>query len=68
MTFVARASQDEWDRYERENWQGLLAWLRENPDHPEREQVLDHLRASQDEYFRYGREHFGWAMFVLAPA
>lgn len=68
MTFVARASQDEWDRYERENWQGLLAWLRENPEHPERQQVRDHLRASQDEYFRYGREHFGWAMFVLAPA
>lgn len=68
MTYVARASHDEWDRYERENWQGLIAWLRENSSHPEREDVLRHLRRSQDDYFRYGRECTGWAMYVLTPA
>jgi SAM-dependent methyltransferase len=67
MAFVARASQDEWDRYERENWQGLIRWLRENPELPERSEVLDHLRRIQDEYFRYGREYFGWAIYVLVP-
>jgi SAM-dependent methyltransferase len=67
VVYVARASHDEWDRYERDNWQGLMHWLRENPDHPDRQQVLDHLRGSQDEYFRYAREYFGWAMYVLVP-
>jgi SAM-dependent methyltransferase len=68
LMYVARASRDEWDRYERENWQGLIAWLRENPDHPERDEVARHLRNSQDEYLRFGREYFGWAMVVLTPA
>ncbi len=68
LTYVARASHDEWDCYERENWQGLIAWLRENPENAEREQVLNHMRKSQDEYLRYGREFFGWAMYVLTPA
>lgn len=68
MAYVARASHDEWDRYERENWQGLIAWLRENPSHPEHDDVLRHLRKSQDDYFRHNREYIGWAMYVLTPA
>jgi hypothetical protein len=68
MAYVARASHDEWDRYERENWLGLIQWLRENPSHPERDEVARHLHKSQDEYFRHGRECIGWAMYVLTPA
>jgi SAM-dependent methyltransferase len=67
LEYVVRASQDDWDRYEAGNWQGLVAWLEENQGHPERAAVLGHLRDSQDEYFRYGREHFGWAVYVLRP-
>lgn len=62
---VVRSSHDEWDRYESDNWRGLLAWLEANPDHPERQAVLDHLHDSQDEYFRYAREYLGWALYVL---
>lgn len=65
---VARASHDDWDRYESDNWIGLLRWIEENPAHPERAQVIDHLRASQDEYFTVGRKYLGWAIFLLTPA
>jgi SAM-dependent methyltransferase len=65
LEYVVRASQDDWDRYEAGNWQGLARWLAENPSHPERGEVLAHLRQTQDEYFSYGREHFGWALYVL---
>ena len=65
---IIRASHDDWDRYESDDWHGLILWLEENPDHPERKQVYDHLRKMQDEYFAYGREHLGWAMFVLSPS
>jgi ubiquinone/menaquinone biosynthesis C-methylase UbiE len=65
--YVARASHDDWDRYEAGNWHGLIRWIEENPDHPERQQVIDHLHQSQEEYLRYAREYFGWAMYVLNP-
>ena len=65
--YVARASQDDWDHYESENWRGLLQWLEENPGHPDRDEVIKHLRHSQNEYTRFGREYFGWAMYVLKP-
>jgi SAM-dependent methyltransferase len=68
LEYVARSSQDDWDRYEAGNWQGLVRWLEENPQHPERDSVLGHLRDTQDEYLRYGREHFGWAMYVLGES
>ena len=62
-----RASHDDWDHYEAENWRGLLRWIDENPNHPERQQVIEHLHQSQDEYTRYAREYFGWAIYVLNP-
>ena len=65
---VLRASLDDWDRYQSGDWHGLILWLEENPDHPDRDQVINHLRQQQDEYLAYGREHIGWAMMVLAPA
>lgn len=67
VKYVARASQDDWDRYEAGNWYGLIDWIEANPDHPERQEVIDHLHQSQDEYVRYGREYLGWAMYVLTP-
>jgi len=64
---VVRASHDDWDRYESGNWVGLLHWIEENRNHPERQAVIDRLHNSQDEYFRYGRQYFGWAIYVLDP-
>jgi SAM-dependent methyltransferase len=67
VEFVVRASKDDWDRYEASNWRGLLHWIEEHPQHPERQQVINHLHASQEEYTRYGREFFGWAIYLLNP-
>jgi len=64
---IVRASHEDWDRYESDNWQGLLAWLEENPDHPEREDVRRHLLRIQQEYLQYSRKYLGWGMFALAP-
>jgi SAM-dependent methyltransferase len=68
LEFVVRSSQDDWDRYEAADWQGLVRWLEENPGHRDRGEVIEHLRQSQDEYLRYGREYFGWAIYVLGQA
>ncbi len=65
--YMVRASHDDWDRYEAGNWNGLVRWIEENPDHPERREVINHLHRIQDEYLRYGREYLGWAMYVLNP-
>ena len=65
--YMVRASHDDWDRYESDNWRGLIRWIEENPSHPERQEVIDHLHASQDEYLQYNREYFGWALYVLNP-
>jgi SAM-dependent methyltransferase len=67
VQYVVRASHDDWDCYEAGNWDGLLHWIGENPDHPEVQQVIDYLHESQDEYFTYGREYFGWALYLLNP-
>lgn len=68
VEYMVASNQDDWDRYEADNWYGLLHWLADNPDHPERQQVLDHLHQSQEEYYRYGRMYLSWAMYVLRPA
>jgi SAM-dependent methyltransferase len=65
LVYLIRASQDDWDQYEAGNWLGLVAWLKENPEHPERQQVMDHLHKIQDEYLRFGRQYLGWAVYIL---
>lgn len=65
--YVVRASHDDWDHYEAENWRGLVRWIEENPNHPQRREVIQHLHASQDEYTRYAREYLGWAIYILNP-
>jgi ubiquinone/menaquinone biosynthesis C-methylase UbiE len=67
IEYVIRAGHDDWDRYSSDNWYGLLRWLEENPSHPDRQQVFEHLRRTQDDYFRYERPYMGWAMYVLSP-
>jgi len=65
--YLLHSNHDDWDRYEADNWYALLRWIEENPQHPERQQVIDHLHESQDEYIRYGRMYFGWAIYILSP-
>jgi protein-L-isoaspartate O-methyltransferase len=67
IEYVVRASNDDWDRYESDNWYGLMRWIEGNRGHPEFQEVVDHFHKYQDEYFRYGREYLGWAMYVLNP-
>ena len=67
LEYVVRSSHDDWDRYSAGNWLGLIRWIEENPTHPERQDVIDHLHNIQNEYLRYEREYLGWAMYVLNP-
>jgi hypothetical protein len=67
-TYLVRASEDDWDRYETGIWQACAQWIERNPGHPDREEVLSYLRHIQDEYAGYGREHFGWILYLLTPA
>jgi cyclopropane fatty-acyl-phospholipid synthase-like methyltransferase len=65
---VVRASQDDWDRYYSDRWYSMIHWLKENPAHPDHQQVLNYLHTDQDDYFRFIRPYVGWAMYVLVPA
>jgi len=67
IEYIVRASDDDWARYSTGNWLGLLRWIDENPEHPERQEVIDHLHKDQEEYLRYEREYLGWAMYILNP-
>jgi len=67
IEYVVRSDHDDWDRYEAGNWYALVRWIEENPDHPERQEVIDHLHSSQEIYFKYTREYLGWAIYILKP-
>ena len=68
LKYLVRASESDWDRYESEDWLGLVDWLGNHPDHPDREVIQSHFLKEQEEYLRYGREYIGWAIYVLTSA
>jgi SAM-dependent methyltransferase len=65
--YMVRSSHDDWDCYEASNWYSLARWLEENPDHPEKKEVVQWLHEMQDEYIQYGREYCGFAVYILNP-
>ncbi len=67
LEYMIRSSEQGWDNYESNNWRGLNHWLDHNPDHPDRQQVIDWMRKNQDLYLEYGREYLGFAVYVLRP-
>jgi ubiquinone/menaquinone biosynthesis C-methylase UbiE len=67
LAAVIRSSQEDWDHYQNENWRGLIHWIEAHPAHPERDDVIAHLRRTQDDYMEYVREYLGWAMVALSP-
>ena len=67
IEYIVRGTEDDWDRYQSENWQGLLQWLEENPSHPDKKDVIKWLKNDQREYFEYVRAKLGWAIYLLAP-
>jgi ubiquinone/menaquinone biosynthesis C-methylase UbiE len=67
LEYIIRSSRDDWDRYISDSWYGLIRWLEENPNHPDREQVFKHFRTDQDDYLQFQSQYMGWAMYCLAP-
>lgn len=65
LIYILRSNRDDWDRYEAGNWYSLAMWLEDNPNHPDKRQVADHLREVQDEYVNFGMANYGWAIYIL---
>lgn len=59
------ADQDSWDRYCAGQWWTVERWLRDNPDHPDRAEMLRFLDDGRRSYLSYGRRLLGWGVFVL---
>ncbi|MDE4908503.1 class I SAM-dependent methyltransferase [Methanogenium marinum] len=62
------ATPADWDRYESGIWTHTAAWLREQPEAPESDELAAYFEAIQDEYILFGRDSIGWAMILFSPA
>jgi SAM-dependent methyltransferase len=68
LSYVVRATEDDWDAYEAGIWQSCIAWIEDHPNHPDNMEVANYMHNIQDEYLAFGREYVGWAMYLLTPA
>lgn len=68
VTAVIGASTDEWDGFRSRQWHNIDAWLRANPEHPQREQVSKEIEHEKQRYFAFQRRYLGWAIFVARRA
>jgi SAM-dependent methyltransferase len=65
--YMFRANREDIDNYEAKHWQGFVKWIEDNPDHPDRNQIIEHLHKNQREYFEFDRDNLGWAIYILNP-
>ena len=64
VTSMIASSDDDWDRYETQHWNAVERWAADNPDDPERDEILVRYRKAKRNYLRHQRELLGWAIFV----
>jgi SAM-dependent methyltransferase len=65
LGYAFMSSDDEWARYEGLQWHAALEWAADNPDDPDRDEVLAKMRRERDAYFRWGREALGWGIYLF---
>lgn len=59
------ANQDEWDRYEAQQWMAVTQFLAENPDDTDSDALQAWVAKNRRVYLTYGRRYLGWGVFVL---
>jgi cyclopropane fatty-acyl-phospholipid synthase-like methyltransferase len=64
VTGLIDSSLDDWDHYESLHWRAADAWLRENPNHPDREAFEKQNDIYRQNHILYDRAALGWALFV----
>ena len=68
FTGMIAASRDDWDRYASGGWRAGYDWLRDNPQHPDYEEVSERLERGHEAHLRFVRQYVGWAMLVARRA
>ncbi len=62
------ASDADFERYASHHRHATLRWARANPDHPERDDVLERSRVDWEHYLRTVRPRLGWTILVANRA
>ena len=65
--YLYRATREDIDRYESAHWHSYIQWIEANPDHPNRQDVINYLHKIQRDYLEFDRSNLGWALYVLNP-
>ena len=64
LTGMIAASQDDWDRYASGGWRACYDWLRDNPHHPDRDEVARCIKQGLKTHLMFVRQYLGWALLV----
>jgi SAM-dependent methyltransferase len=63
--YAVVSGDHDWDRYETLQWNALDRWAAENPDDPERDEMLSRMARDRETYLRWGRDTVGWALYLF---
>jgi SAM-dependent methyltransferase len=64
VSALISASDADFERYASHHRHATLRWARENPDHPDHDDVLEKCNADWNYYLKTVRSMLGWTVFV----
>jgi hypothetical protein len=64
LTGVIEASVDDWNHYESQHFLAIEEWARANPEHPQKETLLERNARSKQQFLELERDYLGWAIWV----
>jgi len=63
--WMRTSSEQDWDRYEMTQVAAVDRFARENPDHPDLDDIRDGVRRGQEAYLKWGRREMGFAFWIF---
>ncbi len=65
LAYQLVSTGQDWDRYELLQSLAVDRWLVANPDHPDRDELLEHKTRAERVYLEWGREAVGFTQMIL---
>ena len=63
--FACATTVAEWDRYEWTYFSNIERWARDEPEDPERDQILERARLGRERYIEGGRDMLGFGLYLF---
>ncbi len=65
LVYTIVSDKNDWDQYEGLQWLAADEYARQNPDDPDKTELMNRVTSNKNAYLKWGRDTVGWAIYIF---